>query len=59
MTKIQEGLAFLAERRVSAEEFRRQFSEMLLMGIVSKGYAAQGAWLSITDAGRRALRDRT
>ena len=58
MTKIQEGLAAIVAARYTSDQFRRQFSDMLLSGLVSKGYTSgAGAFLTITDAGRKALAD--
>jgi hypothetical protein len=57
MTKMREALTYLRARRVTVDEFRRAFSDMLLMGLVSRGFVAQGERLSITNAGRRMLAD--
>lgn len=58
MTKIQQGLRAIACGRMTREKFQRQFSDMLLMGLLSKNYAIKGEHLSLTDAGRRAMADR-
>lgn len=57
MDRIREGLTYLRDRRVSVQQFQRQFSDMLLMGLLSKGYAEGREWLIVTDAGHRLLRD--
>ena len=58
MSKVKEGLAAITSARFTRDQFRRSFSDMLLAGLVSKGYASDaGAFLTITDAGRRALAD--
>lgn len=55
-----EGLRYLSsEFSADADEFRRDNApggEMLLMGLVSKGYAVEkGGRYAVSDAGRRRL----
>ena len=53
MARIREGLTWLRSRRATTNQFKRQFSEMLLMGLLSKGYA-EGSDLIPADAYDRA-----
>lgn len=57
MDRIREGLTYLRGRRATVDQFRREFSDMLLLGLLGKGYAAAGEWLTVTDAGHRLLAD--
>ena len=61
MNRMAEALVYLSSCAASREQFRSVFrngSDMLLDGVLSKGYAEiEGGLARITDSGRRALRD--
>lgn len=58
MTTTQQGLQAITCAKYTREQFQRQFGDMLLMGLLSKGYATGGSYIAITEQGRRALADR-